>query len=86
LGVLSESTDVYFTDDEIDFLEQYNIPIYGMLEELRDPSTSVINRSRIRQALSIILEDGGFWGETVNAHTSFATNLKRKVEMLRNSI
>jgi hypothetical protein len=38
-----------FDDTEIDFLEQYSFPIYGMLEELRDPDTTNDGREAIKK-------------------------------------
>jgi hypothetical protein len=40
----------------------------------------------IKRELSILLDDGGFWGETINAHSFGSTDLKRRVESLRDSI
>jgi len=32
ITLLKETNDEFFSDQELNFLEQYNVPIYGMLE------------------------------------------------------
>jgi hypothetical protein len=71
---------------EIQKLEQYNIPISDIIEELSDPETSSRIKERIKITLSAILEDGGLWGETFNAHDHSNTVLKQKLIALRDSI
>ena len=86
ITLLKETNDEFFNEQELDFLEQYNIPIYGMIEELKDFETSNKSRLKIKNLLSILLDDGGFWGETINAHSLSASNLKQKILNLRDSI
>lgn len=86
MRLVSEGIESEFSEPETELLEQYNIPILGMIDELKDPLTTVEDRMVIKEALSIILEDGGFWGETINAHSLSATDLKQKVLNLHHSI
>ena len=86
ITLLKETNDEFFSDQELNFLEQYNVPIYGMLEELKDPETSLKGKLSIKKLLSIVLDYGGIWGETVNAHMLSASNLKQKVINLHDSI
>jgi hypothetical protein len=83
---LTEAYEAFFTDFQLDLLEQYSVPIIGFIEVLNDPSSSNSDRMLIKRELSILLDDGGFWGETINAHSFGSTDLKRRVESLRDSI
>lgn len=83
---LFEATDVTFTEYQLNFLEQFGYPLQGFKESLNDPATTNEELMEIKSFLETLLSDGGFWGETSNAHTSAASNLKQKVIDMCNSI
>lgn len=88
LNLLSESKDhtVFFTDAELDKLEQYNYPIYGFVESIRDPLSTPEELKTIKKFLDTLLLDGGLWGETFNAQDISTTTLKQKIIELKDSI
>lgn len=86
LTLVESKKNVRISNQEIQKLEQYNIPISDIIEELNDPETSLKIREQIKITLSAILEDGGLWGETFNAHDHSNTILKQKIIALRDSI
>ena len=81
INLLSESKDhsIYFTDNELDKLEQYGYPIYGFAESIRDPASTTEELRSIKKFLDMLLLDGGLWGETFNAHDIGTSRLKSKI-------
>jgi hypothetical protein len=82
----SENNSDFFTDSELDILEQYGYPIYGFVEAIQDFETPIEERNIIKDFLQTLISDGGLWGETLNAHDVRTTRLKQKVINLINSI
>jgi hypothetical protein len=83
---LFESTDVIFTDSQMNILDQFGYPIQGFKEALNDPNTTLDEIKEIKIFLETLLSDGGFWGETINSHSQAATNLKQKIIDMLGSI